>query len=203
MTAEYLTGLLILALSLVWTPGPNNALLAASGTKFGFRRTLPHAIGVALGFPFMLLVISLGLGEVFRAFPILREVLRYAGVLVLLWLAYKIATSPLPKGGQVEGEQPWGFFRAAAFQWINPKAWVMAISIVGQLPQMKPFWLAPLIGALVFVAAGLTSANGWALFGVGIQRFLSTPLRFRIFNGVMAGLIILTVVGILFADLGK
>lgn len=201
MTHEYLVGLFVLGLSLVWTPGPNNALMAASGARFGYRRTLPHTMGVAIGFPLMFFLIALGLGGVFRSVPLLREALRYGGALILLWIAYKIATAPMPQAGDDTHEHPWTFSRAVAFQWINPKAWVMSISLSGQLPETKPFWIAPLAGALVFLIAGLTSANGWTAFGAAIHRFLSTPLRFRAFNLVMAGLIVLTVAGILLADL--
>ena len=200
MTIEYLLGLFVLALSLSWTPGPNTALLASSGAHFGYVRTLPHVFGVAFGFGLMMFLIGMGLSQVFEQFPIVREVLRYAGAAVLLWLAWKIATSEA-SSDRPKSEKPWSAQAGAAFQWVNPKAWVMAISLAGQAPATEPSWLSPLFVAIVFTLAGILSANGWALFGAGLQRFLSTPLRFRAFNFTMAGLILLTVFGLMFADL--
>ncbi|MAK59859.1 MAG: lysine transporter LysE [Ponticaulis sp.] len=200
MSFEYLLGLFVLALGLSWTPGPNNALLASSGARFGYVRTLPHVIGVVSGFGLMMFLIGIGLSQVFEQFPIVREILRYVGAAVLLWLAWKIATSHASTD-RPRSEKPWSLLAGAAFQWVNPKAWVMAISLAGQAPLTEPDWLAPLMVALVFALAGVTSANGWALFGAALQRFLSTPVRFRAFNLTMAGLIVLTVLGILFADL--
>ncbi|MAP93381.1 MAG: lysine transporter LysE [Ponticaulis sp.] len=201
MTTEYLLGLVVLVLSLSWTPGPNNTLLAASAARFGYVRTLPHLIGTVGGFGVMIFLIGLGLSEVFQTYPLIREILRFVGAAILLWIAFKVATSPLPTGERRETDKPWTPARAAAFQWINPKGWMMAISLVGSAPQTSPTWLSPLIVAAVVMGIGATSANGWALFGKALQRFLSTPLRFRVFNFVMAALIVLTVVGILFADL--
>ena len=201
MTIEFLLGMFVLASTLVWTPGPNNTLLANSGARHGFIRTLRHSMGVNIGFAFMVFTICLGLGSVFVKVPLLREVLRYVGALILLWLSWKIGSSKFEPPHAVKETKPWGFFHAAAFQWVNPKAWIMAISFAGQLPDEDPFWYPPLVISGVIFTAGLFSANGWVLFGVGIQRFLSTPLRFRIFSLFMAGLLVLTVIGLLFADL--
>ena len=125
----------------------------------------------------------------------------WAGAAILLWLSWKIGTSKFEPPHEVKTSKPWGFFQAAAFQWVNPKAWIMAISFAGQQPDQEPFWYPPLVISLVILAAGMLSSHGWVLFGVGIQRFLSTPLRFRIFSLVMAGLLVLTVIGLLLADL--
>ena len=201
MSNEYLISLFVLALSMSWTPGPNNALLANSGAKFGYMRTVPHVLGVLIGFSVMMFLIAVGLGQVFKAVPILREGLRFLGAAILLWLAWKIGSAPLPNGDKAAAGNPWTFPKAFVFQWVNPKAWVMCVSIAGAAPETSPVWLAPLLVSLVFFAAGVTSANGWALFGVSLQNFLSTPLRYRVFNLAMAALIVLTVLGIIFADL--
>lgn len=200
MAPEVLLALFALALGTVWTPGPNNALLASSGARYGFRATIPHALGVAVGFPVMVFATALGLGEVFRAFPLIGEILRWIGAALLIWLAWKVFNAPAP-GSQKGKGRPWYFYEAAAFQWINPKAWMMAISVIsvfvtGTAPLMEATYCA---GA--YLLAGLTSAHGWAGFGASLQRFLSTPLRLKLFNSLMAGLILLTVVGLMFADL--
>lgn len=200
MTAETLFAIFTLAAATVWTPGPNNALLATSGARFGFRRTLPHALGVALGFPLMCFCMALGLGEVFQAQPMIREALRWIGAAVLLWIAWKTFNAGAP-GSDPRHVRPWTFLQATAFQWVNPKAWMMAISMISQFVTGD----APLLEAAavsgVYALVGLTSANGWALFGAALQRYLSTPIRLRVFNGMMAGLIVLTVIALLTSDL--
>ncbi|MGH6933478.1 MAG: LysE family translocator, partial [Dongiaceae bacterium] len=129
MFTDFLLPLLVFAIATSITPGPNLILIAASGVNFGFRRTIPHMLGIVVGFPIMMLAIGLGLGEVFKASPLLHEMLRYVGGAYLLFLAYKIAVAghakefgPIPK--------PFTFLQAAAFQWVNPKAWLIAVGAV-------------------------------------------------------------------------
>ncbi|QHQ36969.1 LysE family translocator [Algicella marina] len=176
----------------VWTPGPNNAMLAASGATFGFRRTVPHLLGVALGFPVMIFCVGLGLGFVFEAFPVLKDLLRIIGIALLLWVAWKIATMASASRADREA-QPFTFLQAAAFQWVNPKAWAMAISIVSVFVSPDHVLLHSLIVAVVSAALGLTSASGWTGFGHAMQRVLARPGRLRAFNLVMAGTILLGV----------
>ncbi|MBB5514491.1 threonine/homoserine/homoserine lactone efflux protein [Rubricella aquisinus] len=200
MTPEALIALFALALGTVWTPGPNNALLASSGARYGFRATIPHALGVAIGFPVMVFATALGLGEVFRAVPLIGEVLRWIGAALLIWLAWKVFNAPAP-GTQKGKGRPWRFIEAAAFQWINPKAWIMAISVISVFVTGTAPLLEAALCAGAYLLAGLSSAHGWAGFGAALQRFLSTPIRLRAFNGVMAALILMTVYGLMFADL--
>jgi threonine/homoserine/homoserine lactone efflux protein len=188
MTVETLLALTALAFASTWTPGPNNILLANSGAIFGFRPTLPHALGVALGFPLMLFLLSLGLGEAFARSEALREGLRWVGVVVLLWLGWRIATARRARGGAGRG-RPFTFAEAAAFQWVNPKAWAMAVSTAAAFSTgAAPLREAALFAA-VFVLSGLTSANGWAAFGAALRRALSSEPRLRAFNALMGGLI--------------
>ncbi|WP_316015842.1 LysE family translocator [Roseobacter sp. HKCCA0434] len=200
MPIETVIAIVALAAGTVWTPGPNNALLASSGARFGFRRTLPHAMGVALGFPVMCFVMALGLGQVFVAQPLLGEVLRWIGAALLLWIAWKTLNAKPP--GQAEGAaRPWTFLQASAFQWVNPKAWVMAVSMITQfVTGQNPLSEAAAVAG-VYALIGLTSATGWSAFGAALQRVLSTRARMFAFNACMAGLIVLTVVGLIFADL--
>jgi threonine/homoserine/homoserine lactone efflux protein len=192
-----LTGILFAA---SWTPGPNNAMLAASGATFGFRRTLPHVQGVAWGFPLMLFAIALGLGETFRTWPVLQEVLRWGGAAVLLWMAWRIATAAGP-GGAAARARPFTFWQAAGFQWINPKAWVMCTGLVAQFVTGADPVREALVCALVAALVGLTSSTGWAAFGALIARWLATPARLRAFNGLMGATIALGVVWLIAADL--
>lgn len=200
MSFEQLFSLFALSFVAAWTPGPNNALVASSGARFGIRQTLPHVAGIGVGFPVMVLIIALGLGELFKYSNLLRETLRWIGIAVLLWLSWKIAFS----GGGAKTEnrvRPFTFWESTAFQWINPKGWVMAISITSQYAGgARPLLNAAIIAA-VFVFLGFTSAFGWTVFGQQMQRWLQTPLRLRAFNISMAALILLSVFAILRAEL--
>mgnify|MGYP005850386603 CR=1 FL=1 len=187
MAPDALFALAALAFASTWSPGPNNIMLANSGATFGWRASFPHAFGVALGFPLMLFVLALGLGEAFQRSEALREALRWAGVALLLWLAWRIATAGRAR---TEGRgRPFTFLEAAAFQWVNPKAWAMAVSI----PAAFVTGAAPLreaaICAGVLAVSGLTSAHGWAAFGSALRRLLSTDARLRGFNIAMGALV--------------
>lgn len=191
-----------LSYSAAWTPGPNNTLAATFGAKFGFRRSVPHVLGVTIGFPFMVFCIGLGVGVLFQQSNVLREVLRIVGILVLIWFAWKIATSNPSSGTKENGiAKPFTFLQSAAFQWINPKGWVMAISITSAFVDPDAPLLTAGIVAAIFATAGMTSVSGWTVFGVWLQSYLNTPLRWRVFNVAMAVLLLLSVALIASADL--
>lgn len=196
---SYETVLLLLALcfGLTWSPGPNNAMLAASGANYGVRRTVPHAFGVALGFPVMLFLVALGLGEIYQRFPAAETILKYVGAALLVWIAWRIFNAGRSNAEGQEG-RPFTFAEAMAFQWVNPKAWAMAISLVAQFVSADAPVRTALICAACALAAGMTSAFSWAALGAGIQRVLRTEARLRVFNGLMAFLILGTII-LLFA----
>lgn len=199
MDLTLLPQLALYALTTLWTPGPNNTMLAASGARFGFRASVPHASGVAMGFPVMLFLICLGLGELFRASSLLRETLRWGGVAVMLWLSWKIATS-----GRAEvksSDRPFSFLAAAGFQWINPKAWLMAIGVATTYASGSHPIAEAAMAMLVFAALGLTSSFGWMIFGAAIARLLKTERRLRAFNIAMGALLAVTTLSLLWADL--
>lgn len=188
MEYDTFIALCILSFTAAFTPGPNNALVAASGANFGFRRTVPHVLGISLGFPIMIFCVGLFLGQVFQSSLMLRELLRWIGVGLLLYVAYKIATAG-GLGSSVEERRPFRFHEAALFQWVNPKGWSMAIAITSQFATPDAPMRTAAIVAMVFVFFGLTSASTWALLGVSLQRFLETEGRLKRFNVVMAMLI--------------
>ncbi|MCV2863215.1 LysE family translocator [Albidovulum sediminicola] len=196
MTPETFLALLALAAGTLFTPGPNNAMLAASGATFGFRRTVPHLLGVAIGFPAMVLIVGLALGGLFQTSTIIQETLRWGGAALLLWIAWKIALSGRVSVGRGSG-RPMGFPAAAAFQWINPKAWVMAIAATSQFVTGPAPAFAAAVVALTFLCGGLMSSATWTLAGQAIARFMTSPARRRIFNLSMAGLIVLSVAQLL------
>jgi threonine/homoserine/homoserine lactone efflux protein len=202
MPYEIFLSLIALAIVAAFTPGPNNALVANAAAHFGMRRTFPMIAGIGFGFPFMVFCIALGLGQIFEQSALFREIMRWGGVAILVWFAWKIATSPVTMEETAKAH-PLSFMQMASFQWINPKGWAMAISVTSQFANPEaPIVTAALI-ASVFVAVGFSSASTWAIFGQTIRRFLTSPLRFRIFNIVMALLILMSVLAIAFPELYK
>ncbi len=177
------------------TPGPNNLMLMASGANFGFKRTIPHMLGVALGFVFMAFLMGLGLAELFEKWPWLHSVLSVVSVVYLVWLAWKIANSAPPKPGEAAGT-PMTFLQAAAFQWVNPKAWAMALTAV-TIYAPGDTALAMLIVASAFGAVNLPSVSVWVLLGQGMQRILTNNARLRAFNWTMAVLLVLSLYPVL------
>ena len=174
----------------LFTPGPNNLMLMASGLNFGFRRALPHLFGVALGFAVMVLGVGLGLGAVFDAFPAAYAVLKYCGAAYLLYLAWRIATAgPVERDGAAKG-RPLTFVEAAAFQWVNPKAWVMAVGATTTYAAVAAFPLNVLLIAGLFGSLGVASSGTWIGFGSALQRVLRNARAVRVFNAVMAALLI-------------
>ena len=194
-TMMALAGLLMV---MTWTPGPNNAMLAASGANYGLRRTIPHILGVALGFPLMLFCVAMGLGEVYARAPILAELLRWAGAALLIWVAWKIYKTSAP-GSDNAKARPFTFLQAAGFQWINPKAWAMTVGLVAQFVTGQNRLTEAMICGGISVMVGLASSLSWASVGVVVQRILATPQRLHLFNTVMA-VMILCCISFLFLD---
>ena len=192
MTWEMFGALVAYAFVTSVTPGPNNFMLLASGVNFGFWRTIPHMCGIAGGFFVLLLSVGFGIGAVFSAFPSLHVVLKVVGGAYLLYLAYRIATSrSLGKTGEV-GAVPMTFFEAAAFQWVNPKAWVMALTAMAVYTNPDRPFLSVWLIAAAFALVNLPSVSSWAGFGTALRGFLSDPVRLKWFNIVMGGLLVLT-----------
>jgi len=171
------------------TPGPNNVMLAASGLNFGVRRSVPHMLGVSVGFSLMLVLVGLGLGAAFQRLPVLYDVLKYAGALYLLYLAWKIATAGPLENGTTRG-RPFTFLQAALFQWVNPKAWVMAVGVIATYTPQHGFFGNLLIAALVCWAVNLPSIGVWVMFGSVLRRWLHRPAAIRGFNVTMALLLV-------------
>lgn len=184
MNPDLLFALTAFALVASITPGPNTLMLLASGVNFGFRRTIPHLLGVVMGFGLMTALVGLGLAGVFTAWPPARTVLQVVSVVYLLWLAWKIAHSAPPSAG-TSRPSPLRFLQAAAFQWVNPKAWTMALGAVALYAPGQDV-AAVLTVALVYVAVGLPSGAIWAGTGVALSRALRDPVWLRAFNWTMA-----------------
>jgi threonine/homoserine/homoserine lactone efflux protein len=168
------------------TPGPNNVMLMTSGLNYGFQRSQPHLWGVTLGFAVMVLGVGLGLGAVFAAYPMVYTALKYTGAAYLLYLAWAIAMSgPMEGGGETSG-RPLTFVQAAAFQWINPKGWVMAVGAVSAYAGIAAFPYNMMVIAGLFCVLGIMSSSLWTVLGQSLRWLLTNPHAVRIFNGVMA-----------------
>lgn len=168
------------------TPGPNNLMLMASGTNFGLARTVPHMLGVAIGFTVMIVAVGAGMATVLAVAPGLLGVIKWASVAYLLYLAWQIATAPVAPLAGRSAARPLTFVQAAAFQWVNPKAWTMALTAVSAyIPADHPR-RGLLIVAAVFGIVNLPSVGLWAAMGVSLRGFLNDPVRLRTFNVVAA-----------------
>ncbi len=169
------------------TPGPNNLMLLASGVNFGFTRTIPHMLGVGFGFVFMILCIGFGVGQLFAAFPVLYTVLKVLSVAYMLWLAWKIANAgPIEAAESGSSAQPMGFWAAAAFQWVNPKGWAMALAAVANFTMPSAYLFSVWVMAAIFGAINIPSIAVWTGFGAAMSDVLRDPVRVRIFNVAMA-----------------
>lgn len=191
MSADTLFALVLFAFATSITPGPNNMMLFASGVNFGFRRTVPHMLGIGAGFLSLLIGVGMGLGAVLHAYPPAFIALKVAGGLYLLWIAWKIGSSRSMGEGEAKA-RPMTFLGAAAFQWVNPKAWVMAVTAMAVYPNPEQYALTVAIVALVFAAVNVPSVSTWAGFGSALREWLSVPVRLKWFNITMAVLLVLS-----------
>lgn len=188
MTIAILTALLGFALVMTATPGPNNLMLMAAGANFGFRRTVPHMLGISAGVTIMALMVGVGVIALFEAFPIMVTALKIISTAYMLWLAYKLATAT-SMGDKGVNAGPMTFLQAAAFQWVNPKAWAMCLAAVTiYAPDHSLVSVAIIAGAFALVSLPCLSA--WIWLGTVVRRWLSNLARLRAFNIVMAALLV-------------
>ncbi|MGB7318506.1 MAG: LysE family translocator [Planktotalea sp.] len=189
MTYDLLLGLLLFAFVSSVTPGPNNLMLMASGANFGFRRSIPHMLGIGIGFTVMIILFGLGLAQIFDAYPVLHIILKIVSVIYLLWLAWKVANSAPPEGVIDHDAKPLTFMQAALFQWVNPKAWTMALTAISvYMPDQSTG--SVLIVALAFGLVNLPCVSSWTLMGQQMARFLTSAARLHAFNWTMAALLV-------------
>ncbi len=189
MTPQTLLGLALFAFAVSITPGPNNTMLIASGVNFGFRPTIPHMLGIDLGFSIMLVAVGLGVGSLFAAVPALQAVVRYGGAAYLVYLAWKIARSGAPGAGESR-PRPMGFVQAALFQWVNPKGWMGAIGAVATYTPADRFFANLLIVTAVYALVMAPCICVWAALGTALRRLLDEPRWMRAFNVTMALLLL-------------
>jgi threonine/homoserine/homoserine lactone efflux protein len=190
LSLDLLLGFALFALVTSITPGPNNTMLLASGVNFGFNRTIPHMLGITCGFFVLVVAVGFGLGAVFQTYPLLYSVLRYVGAAYLLYLAWKIAHSG-PVSESEKGEsKPISYWGAAAFQWVNPKAWIMAIGAISTYTPMQGYFTNVIVIAAVFALINLPSVSVWAGCGTLLRNVLKDRRWLRLFNWGMALLLV-------------
>ena len=190
LSLDLLLGFALFALVTSITPGPNNTMLLASGVNFGFNRTIPHLLGITGGFFVLVVAVGFGLGAVFQSYPLLYTVLRYVGAAYLLYLAWKIAHSG-PVSESEKGEsKPISYLGAAAFQWVNPKAWIMAIGAISTYTPMQGYFTNVIVIAAVFALINLPSVSVWAGCGTLLRNVLKDRRWLRLFNWGMALLLV-------------
>lgn len=176
------------------TPGPNNTIVMASGAAYGWRRTVPAVIGINLGFPTMIVLVGLGLGGVLGQWPWILDVLRPVGVVYLLWLAWRIATGPTDVSAARAGNPP-GLGQMALFQFVNPKAWTLAVAALSAFTGHGGVFVADVMTlALIALVFSTPCTVVWVLMGVAAGQFLRRPAHMRIFNLVMAGLLVVSLI---------
>jgi threonine/homoserine/homoserine lactone efflux protein len=196
MDLHLLPALTLFAFVTSITPGPNNMMLMASGANFGMRRTLPHMAGVSIGFVVMAVLVGAGLIQVFDRYPIIYDVLKWGGITYMLWLAWRIGSQE-PKVPEPNAKaKPITFVQACAFQWVNPKAWSMALNAVTLYTSDRSLAGVAVVG-VVFGLVNLPSVAVWAFLGQQMRRFLTSPRRLRAFNITMAALLVLTLIPVL------
>lgn len=179
------------------TPGPNNLMLLNSGLSFGWRRTLPHLFGITFGFIVLLNAVGLGLGTAFTAYPPAHLILKFGGAAYLLYLAWRIANCAGPHAQHRAGARPMTFLQAALFQWVNPKAWVMALTGMAMFTEPDHPFASMWPVSLVFAAFNLPSIMVWVAGGTVLRGLLAKPIWLRRINVAMGVLLAATVIPLL------
>ncbi len=186
--------LILFVLSSSGTPGPNNVMLLTSGVNHGFRKSIPHVLGINIGFPVMVVAVGFGLVSLFRQVPNLYLLIKIIGIGYLLYLAFKIATL----SGQLSAKEknnPFTFIQAASFQWLNPKAWVMAVSAIVAFASTDGSTTTEVFSiAAVYLIFGLPCSLFWLSMGLGLQSVLDKPVFISWFNRIMATILVLSII---------
>jgi len=194
MTQEIILAFAAFAFVSSITPGPNNLMLMSSGANFGFKMTVPHLMGVIVGFAIMIELVGLGVMQLFNAFPVTYDILKVVSIVYLLYLAFKIATAT-PRDGKdiTEKGKPFSFIQAALFQWVNPKAWTMALTTVSVYAPEQNLLTVTII-SVIFAVVGFPCVVSWIVLGQKMQSILSQPSHMQKFNWAMSGLLIISIV---------
>lgn len=197
MTRDQAVAFIVFAVAAAGSPGPSNVLLTATGARVGVLRGLPCLVGVALGMAVMMFLVAFGLGSAILAHPVILEAVKWAGAAFLCWMAWKVATTG--RGGAGTSGEVVGLVGAAAFQWVNPKSWLVCASAAATFLQRgagSALGQSAALGALFFLVV-LPSCLPWLASGAALQRLLRSDRAFRLFNAAMGALLAASVLLIL------
>lgn len=189
MEWSFFVSVAIFALVMTGTPGPNNVMLTSSGANFGYRRSIPHFLGIGLGLISLIVLNGVGLGVVFHTYPLMQEILKWAGSAYLLYLAWRIVRAGLSVNLEEEVAKPMTCFEAMMFQFLNPKAWMMSVTAVSSFAaQGSGYGVSIVAICAVFLLIQIQTSSLWVGFGTLIRRWLSTPTSWKVFNSSMGAL---------------
>ncbi|MDH5751148.1 MAG: LysE family translocator [Deltaproteobacteria bacterium] len=186
--------LALFVFSLSVTPGPNNIMLLSSGINFGYQRTLPHMAGILFGMVLMLCLAGVGFSAVLQSAPWAYQTLKAVGLVYLLYLAWRIGSASAVSESRESGGSPFSFFEAMIFQWVNPKAWVISTTMISLYTTGESILLEMSMVLLVFMLVCFPAISFWVIFGGWLRKILNSPARVRIFNTVMAVLLVLSLI---------
>ncbi|RUO53359.1 MULTISPECIES: LysE family translocator [Pseudidiomarina] len=194
---EIFIAVLFFAFSTTITPGPNNVMIMSSGVNYGVRASMPHFLGICLGFPVMVLLVGFGFGVIFEKFPNLHQLIKVIGVVYLLWLAWHIASAE-PKAIQKGEKKPFTFWQAALFQWVNAKAWMMASGAVAAYTTVHGNAVVEVVAiTLAFLLMAFPCVGVWLLFGSLLRKVLSNSVFQRVFNITMGLILVASIIPVL------
>ena len=195
---EFALAVLLFAASTTVTPGPNNVMIMTSGLNHGIKKSLPHFMGICFGFPAMVVAVGLGFGIIFERYPMLHEIIKVIGVFYLLYLAYLIAISS-QNSLESNKSKPLTFLQAAIFQWVNPKAWIMATGAIAAYTTLNSsVYVQVLFIALSFFVVAFPAVGVWLVFGANLKKILIKPEHQHRFNVSMALLLVISVAPIIY-----
>ena len=194
LNSEFVLPVFMFAITMLFTPGPNNILLMTSGLNYGVKATFWHIQGVALGFGAMFLIVGLGLGSVFIKYPQVHLVIKWLGISFMLYMAWKISTAVDLKKNKISGK-PMSFFQAVLFQWVNPKAWLISINGIGAFTTVggDVIWQVFAI-CLILTSVGYLSSSSWTIFGSVLQKIITNHRQYKIFNMLMAFFLVMAII---------
>ncbi len=185
---------IIFAFSTSFTPGPNNFMLMHSGLNFGVKRSIPHCLGVNLGFTGMFIIVALGFGTLFHHYPMINTILKFVGAAYMLYLAWKILQSHAKTSCSTKSARPWTFMQAVMFQWVNPKAWLMSIGAISLFTLSTNYLYNAFALALIFFLIGFFSEGFWVSSGALMSKVLKNDRQRFWFNAAMALTLALSVI---------
>ncbi len=197
MTVDQLIPVALFVIAMVGTPGPNNLMLLTAGANFGFRRSLPHILGITMGCQVLLLAIALGLGQMFSAWPLSILLLKLGGGGFLVWMAVQLLRPRAAALGEAAEARPLSFLQAALFQWVNPKAWLMLITGLATYVNPQQMLVSTLLIGATFALVGLPLTCLWNVGGVALKDWLQHGRRLLHFNRLMAVLLLVSLLPLL------